>query len=375
MAVDVTADKLQKLVESPPSKTIEEVESEAKIIDSTETVEETTETKAEESVENGEDKAKAPAEKIEGVPMDKDGNRPSDKASIDFDKLKEQLTEEDFQQVEKRFRELYRQVKAQDRYLDTFHQDFDARIKEITEQDLAKSKSIEDLASVVTQLSTKDATAQQQMQLQTLQKAKAQAYQDMDFDKVAELDIQIMQTLSQPQKVELPKIELPKAEEKNEEETTGELPSLTPREQAYVLEWTNEADANGQLIRPWAQPGHPLYSYALGQTDAMLKHPQLKGADLQTVLQTVDHVMLAQMQGEQQQETTQTETKAETKAKEPPEVLTADQNLRTKKTEDKTYLSREQESVAERLFSKLSPKEAHKKYLNSLLKIQKAQKT
>ena len=52
-----------------------------------------------------------------------------------------------------------------------------------------------------------------------------------------------------------------------------------------------------------------------------------------------------------------------------PEVISGDTNVRTSPastSRDKVVLSREQKHVAERLWSRLGPKEAHQKYLLGL---------
>ena len=319
--------------------------------------------------ENGEDTSKTEQKtdlkkNIEGVPVDKDGKRPSDK-TIDFEQLKELLPEGVFDSVEQRFKSLYKQTKRQDAYLDTLQADFSSKIESLEARYQQKDKNVENLTSVVAELSTKDTAAKQQMDVNSLKKDLSQAYQDMDFDKVADLTAQLTQKVAQPaSKIELPE---PKKEEVKKEEVKDEtLAQFSPREQSYLQDWINEVNDQGQVMRPWAQSGHPMYNYAFQQTSAMLQHPSLIGADLDTVLKQVDTIMDAQLNPKQEVKETKEAQKQVT-----PEPLTSDTNIRTKKNEDKITLDRDQQLVAERLYSKLDAKEAHEKYRKSVIKLQK----
>jgi hypothetical protein len=302
---------------------------------------------------------------IEGVPVDKDGKRPSDN-TIDFEKLKDILPEDVFNSVEKRFKSLYKQVKRQDAYLDTLHKDVYSKIEELSSKDKQKNKNVENLTSVVAELTTKDVTARNQLEVNELKTQLSQAYQDMDFDKVADLQVQIAQKAIQPApKIEVPEIKEEAKAEVREEVKEEPLAAFSPREQVYLQEWINEMGDDGQLMRPWAQSYHPMYDYAFQQTAAMLRHPSLKNADLDTILGQVDAIMDAQLNPK---------TEATETAKEPkqvtPEPLTSDTNIRTKKNDNKVVLNRDQQLVAERLYSKLSTKEAHEKYRKSVAKLQ-----
>jgi len=327
-----------------------------------------------ETAENGEDTSEAKEEpdikkNIEGVPVDKDGKRPSDK-TIDFEQLKELLPDDIFNSVDKRFRSLYKQVKRQDAYLDTLHKDVYSKIEKLESKDQQKDKNVENLTSVVAELSTKDTSAKQQMEVNALKKDLSQAYQDMDFDKVADLTTQLTQKVAQP----APKLELSELKKEEVKETTGEtkeepLAAFSPREQSYLQDWINEVNDQGELTRPWAQSYHPMYNYAFQQTSAMLQHPSLKNADLDTILLQVDTIMDAQLNPKGQAQETKVEQKQVT-----PEPITSDTNIRTKKNEDKVTLGRDQQLVAERLYAKLPAKEAHEKYRQSVIKLQKLDK-
>ena len=324
-----------------------------------------------EVVENGEDTSEAEQttdlkKNIEGVPVDKEGKRPSEN-TIDFEKLKEVLPEDQFNQIEKRFKSLYKQVKRQDAYLDTLQVDFSSKIDALSVKDKQKDKNVENLTSVVAELSTKDTSAKQQMEVNALTKDLSQAYQDMDFDKVADLTAKLAQKAAQPApKLETPELKKEEVKETKEEVKGDPLATFSPREQSYLQDWINEVNDQGELTRPWAQSYHPMYNYAFQQTSAMLQHPSLKNADLDTILGQVDTIMDAQLNPKEQVKETKTEQKQVT-----PEPLTADPNIRTKKNEDKITLDRDQQLVAERLYSKLSPKEAHEKYRGSVIKLNK----
>jgi hypothetical protein len=302
--------------------------------------------------------------KVPGVPVDKDGKRPSDN-TIDFDQLKELLPEDVYNTIDQRFRSLYKQTKAQDRYLDQLGKDLDKKLSDLAEKDSTTHKSVKELTDVVTKLSSEDQSAKLQLEINQLNQQKAQAYQDMDFEAVAKIDTQIMQKLAQPKKLEIPKAEpvVQTQEPQTSDNVEAELPAFTPREQAYINEWANEMSQDGMnYTRPWAQDWHPMNKFALEQTKALLSHPQFKEADLETILTTVDNIMTPPQQQAQEQ--------PKKEGKTPPEVLSADDNLRTKKTEGKLTLTSDQMMVAERLYPKETKENAHKKYLGGLKKLQ-----
>lgn len=302
----------------------------------------------------------AEPKKIPGVPYDKEGKRPSD-VTVDFNDLPDDIRKD----WEERFNKLYRQVKATDRYLDQVGKDFDAKLAKIVDQDTSTSQSVERLTNVVKDLSTEKETAKVQLEINELEKRKAQAYQDMDFDAVSKIDTEIMRKLSQPQKLELPKVEPEKKEDKSKssDNKADEAPVLTPREEAYMAEWANEMSDDGvNFVRPWAHGWHPMNKFVLDQTAALLNHPSFEKADLETILATVDNIMNPAQQPEPEKKGKKKEPKN------PPEVLSADENLRSKKTEGKLTLTNDQMMVAERIFPKLAKEEAHKKYLGGLKK-------
>ena len=345
---------------------------------STEETQETTpveetkvETPTEETSEspNGEDK---PSDWPDEVPKDKEGKRPSD-TTLNFEDLPEDIRS----QWEQRFKSLYKQTKAQDRYLDQLGKDFQDvtnTLDKLSSQESTKNKNIENLTSVVAELTTKDASASKQLQMNQLQESLAKAHQDMDFDRIAELQIQVAQAAAQPaQKVELPEFtKEEKIEVKTEtQETTQEenINTLTPREQSYLQEWMNEIGDGGQLVRPWAQRNHPMFDYALQQTAAMLQHPSLKGQNIDAVLSTVDNIMSTQLNPVAEVEKTQEAPKPSS-----PQPLASDANIRTSKTKDKTVLNEDQKRVAIRMFPKLGQSEAIDKYKNAYEKTQKLTK-
>lgn len=315
--------------------------------------EETQETKS-----NGEDKSAAP--EVPGVPKDKDGKRPSD-STIDFEKLKELLPEDVYNTIDNRFRSLYKQTKAQDRYLDQLGKDLDKKLSELSASDTKTSKSVEDIKAAVTQLSEKEFSAKRQMEIADIEAKMEQAWQDMDFKTAAKLNTQLQQKIAEPQPVETPKI-APEVQKQEPIETKIEdkqQDEFTSYQTAQLREWMHETDDHGNMVRPWALDGHPLNQMALKQTDALMSHPNLQNAPMDQILATVDQVMNSMLNPQQ-------ETKTETKKKEPPEVLTGDSDMRSKKSEDKISLTNEQKAVASRIFPKLSANEAEKKYLKSL---------
>ncbi len=52
---------------------------------------------------------------------------------------------------------------------------------------------------------------------------------------------------------------------------------LTAEEQAQLTVWAQEKDVNGQLIRPWAFPGHPKHQVFVKTVEGIQSDPDLEG--------------------------------------------------------------------------------------------------
>jgi hypothetical protein len=250
----------------------------------------------------------------DGVPIDSQGKRPSEN-TIDFDLLRQQLDPETFDEVERRFKGIYRQIKATDRMLSQLEHDNIL---------LQEAESAQREAEAV-----KKRTSEISM-----------ALQDMDFDKAAGL----MTEKETPPKTESPKHD--------------------PKLARTVKEFETEIDDLGNYTHPYMQQNHPLYGFAYSQTKALMDLPQLRNATSQEVLFQLDKIMQNVMNRSTSQQQAHTVQKAVT-----PEVLTGDPNIRTKSPKSKLQLSSEQKYTARRLFSNLKPQEAEVKYLNALKRL------
>ena len=115
-------------------------------------------------------KTQPPQERVEGVPYDRDGRRPSEN-TIDFELLRQQLDPETFDAVERRFKGLYRQIKATDRMLNQLGDDNLLLREAETEREATQHRE-----TVKTEITT--------------------ALESMDYEKVATL---LTEQPSQPQ--------------------------------------------------------------------------------------------------------------------------------------------------------------------------------
>ena len=263
--------------------------------------------------------------KIEGVPYDPQGKRPSEviRNTIDFDKLRTALADspELFEQIESRFRGMYRENKALDRYLNQLGND--------------------NLLLQEAESERQDTAHREQTKSQI-----SEALEGMDYSRVAELITQ----------------KPPRAQAEDTQ------PQADPQTLEAIHAWESETDANGELMRPYVQDGHPLRDFAMTQAQSLLNHPNLKYATTEQVLATLDQVM-ANVQDSGQQQYVQQQPAQQQPKPTAPEVISGDVNTRTSPAStsaNKIVLSREQKTVAERIFSRLTPKHAHQKYLSGM---------
>lgn len=298
-----------------------------------------------EPAQNGHDQA-AQANSVdnlpwpEEVPRDQQGKRPSQN-TIDFDALKQHLPEEVFAAVENRFRSLYKQTKAQDRYLDSIIRDFGSveNFVHVHQEAAAEAQA----------LKAAEAQREQAEAEATWKSEYARAVEDMDSEKQADLMLRRPDPTAAPEPA-APTSNIPAQE-------TGGLP---PEQRARANAWITERGPDGNYKRPWAaDPSHPLHNYAQQEAFALMQHPKARGASIEQVLATVEQNINAQLgKGKVRQRTRQ--------APQPP--LSANRDHRTTPNPDRVQLSAEQRVVAERFFSRDEPKVAHAKYLAGLKK-------
>ena len=311
------------------------------------------------------------------VPRDEAGKRPSEN-TVDFDKLKEHLPPEVYETVERRFRSLYKQTKAQDRYLDTLSRDFGEKFERLTQQDQAKDKDLADIRTAVENLRSKDVDDAERLQEENLRKELVKAKEEMNFtreveiqDEMAEIkaqrlfrkaqaEVQANQPAAQPapngqdtQPAPQPDFEQPASQP-----ATQPQGGLTPTQRALMNEWAQEQDKNGNYVRPWAvNQNHQLFNYAYQQAAAYLATPQGQAADFYQLLGLVDQAV-AQVSGNQRPRPQQQQRRPAPEA-----PLAGNRDVRTIPNKDEVQLSPEQKTTAHRMFYDLSPAEAEKKYL------------
>ena len=171
----------------------------------------------------------------------------------------------------------------------------------------------------------------------------------MEYEKVAELLTEQPQSSSQ----------------------TETPPEFVDAETAATISaWESGTDLNGELLRPYTLDGHPLRSFAMGQAQTLLQHPDLQNAPTQQVLAVLDNIM-ANVTGNQQ--AAQPQGQQQPRSATAPQPLVGDSNIRSPSlnSRPKLTLDNAQKYTAERLFSGLSPAEAHKKYAAAVQKVQK----
>ena len=266
-----------------------------------------------------------PEHRVEGVPYDSEGKRPSEaiRNSIDFDELRQQLDPETFAQVEQRFRGLYRQVHSVDRHLNQLEKD---------------------------NILFQEAQAQQEaVQQREVKKSElATALEGMDYERVAAL------LTDEP----------PQSTQQTDIPPTG----VDAQTAQTISAWESETNEEGELLRPYTLDGHPLRDFAMGQATTLLQHPDLQNAPTEQVLAVLDNIM-ANVQGNQQ--IPQQQTQQQTRPAAAPQPLTSDPNIRPSpiNSRQKITLDNAQKYTAERLFSGLPPAEAHAKYIGALKKV------
>ena len=121
---------------------------------------------------------------------------------------------------------------------------------------------------------------------------------------------------------------------------------FNPREEAVLVEWSQETNPDGTPKRPWSRPGHPKHAEALSLMAGVFEDPQHEGTSMFEKLAIVDRALNP------------------SKPASAP-VLSGDGNMRTDKKKE-PELTREQKAVARRMFSNLSADEAYKEYKDGM---------
>lgn len=164
-------------------------------------------------------------------------------------------------ETEKRFKRVYGHMKQNERVVEQLAKDNKALMARLDEQEKKQSAK-----------ATDDTMAR-------LKAEKAQALEAGEYAKVVDLDERMLDLKAKPK--ETPKA-VPKPEPEAEE-------GLTAGEQKRILQWTQESDADGRPVRPWAQEDSPEYSKTLRTIRIVDSDPEFQ--DLEAILEEVDRIM------------------------------------------------------------------------------------
>ncbi|RJO72855.1 MAG: hypothetical protein C4523_02470 [Myxococcales bacterium] len=175
---------------------------------------------------------------------------------VDFADLPPEVREK----VEPRFKRLYWNLKEHERAL----VDIGSRYK-VVEDELLNLKQ-----NHVNQKTEDELTG--------LRREKIAALERADYVRAAELDEKIFEIKAQPKKAEVKQPETTEAQ-------------LGPTEMAAYQMWSGQTDQNGNLMRPWTQKTHPLFSKAMAEVHAVGADPRFSGEPVEKILQEIDRRM------------------------------------------------------------------------------------
>lgn len=202
------------------------------------------------------------------------------------------------QQTEDRFKRVYGHMKQNERALE-----------EMGRVNKALLEKVEKLEQTQHEGQTRN-------NIEDLRQQKAKAYEDGDFTRVAEIDERIIEL----------KLEKPKTDTViKETESTDELPT---DDRARILSWSNERDADGRPVRPWAQEDSPQFPRTLGMIQAVRQDTD----NVEEILKEVDRIMNPQSTAKPNQAT----------------VLASDPGARPRE-KGKTKLTPEERMVAQNM--------------------------
>lgn len=177
---------------------------------------------------------------------------------VDFSKLPPEVAGE----VEERFKRIYGHMKQNERLVGQLVKDHKAVLQRLDDG------------------ARKEAEARLDSRLTELRKRKTAALQAAEYEKVAQIDEEII-TL----KTAKPEA---KPEEKKEE---PEPHRFTPEEEKKLLDWAGQRDADNNLLRPWANPKHEKHARAIEMATAVLHDPEFQEKGMEAVLAEVDRLM------------------------------------------------------------------------------------
>ena len=163
---------------------------------------------------------------------------------------------------QKRFNRLYAQVKSQERIQNDIIEQ-NRKLMDKLEAYEAKTKTTEHVS-----------------QLEQLKAERRECLMTGDLAKADELDEQIFELRSNK-----PKAHEPKAAEQAYE--------LEPEIKERVVEWANEVDDAGDMLRPFILVGHPKHKTSMAIIESVLQDESLSGKDVEDYVKAVDEALIA----------------------------------------------------------------------------------
>lgn len=171
---------------------------------------------------------------------------------------------------EARFKRIYGNMKQYERVVDQLTKDQKALIERLEKYENAKvqEKTDEEIAA--------------------LKAEKREALSAGNFERVEEIDDELLERkLADKIKVK-PE---PKAAPKTPEEINAEYPWFTPERQNKYIAWARETTTDGELKRPWANPGHPLHQQVVENATYVINKPENINATDEEIMAQVDKLM------------------------------------------------------------------------------------
>lgn len=165
-------------------------------------------------------------------------------------------------EAQRRFNRLYAQIKTQERVQN-----------EIIDQN---RKLMEKLEAYETGVNVEKHTSK----LEQLKAERREYLMAGELAKADELDEQIFELRSNK-----PKAKEPKADQ--------QAYDLQPEVKERVVEWANEVDESGDMIRPFILVGHPKHKASMAIIESVLQDESLYGKDVEDYVKAVDKALIA----------------------------------------------------------------------------------
>lgn len=185
------------------------------------------------------------------------------------------------EEIEARFRRVYGNMKQYERTL-----------KDVTDGHQALVEHNKMLDGVVRQMVESSTVAAVGDKTSKLTDEYKEALRNGDVDKAAEINDQLIDLKIQARDVGVGK--KPQPQQQTPAFAQPKKLDMTRMDRADVAEvsgWQNEVGQDGELMRPWASEGHPLYQKTLRIAEAVLNDPNLQGGETSAILSEIDSLM------------------------------------------------------------------------------------